>query len=164
MDLASPTERRGLATADADGPQPAPTGWLHGVVGGCGATTLATALQVPETPLSDVPSSAALLVLACPVAVDATARLLDVVSGLDPDLDVAVAALDDGRGPTPRAARARLRRIVVRTRVVPVPYVHAWRWSGHDPASATRRWTASVRRLAAMLERRGVVPAATDVP
>jgi CMP-2-keto-3-deoxyoctulosonic acid synthetase len=118
--------------------------------GGSGASTLAAALGLPEVTSAGECQQLRLVVVTVRTTAAGFDRLLAVLSKIDPNVPVVVAASADAplRAPTAVRGRARmLQRSGRRIALVSLPYQPAWR---HAPA-ASQRPSMSYRRQLAKL-------------
>lgn len=118
--------------------------------GGCGATTLARALHLPEAgPTPTLPGEAELIVVAALSTAYGARRLQERLPQL-PDVPVIVALTADSPLPVPPAVKAVLRLLDERLEmVVLLPWVASWRYATPTGATAGRRWQAAAAHLAA---------------
>lgn len=119
--------------------------------GGCGASTLARALRLPE---SATPTRGRVLVVAARTTADGAARVIELVGALPEDQPVVLALTADGPLPPPAAVRAMRRLLADRlASVVMLPWQARWRHEHARSATADRMWTARAVELDELVRR-----------
>lgn len=115
--------------------------------GGSGASTLARALRIPESPDG---VGAGVVVVAARTTAQAAERVIRTVAVLPERQHVVLALTEDAPLPLPSAVCAMRRLLADRVAaVVVLPWQPRWRHERPSVATAQRRWTARAVDLAA---------------